>query len=67
MRGQSSMRTIVAFAGQRASSRRFAPAPEDDDEPISLRRAVAIWAAAAFVGWGLTVGLVWATTTVSGG
>jgi len=60
------MRASVAFSGGRASARRFAPAPEDD-EPMTLRRAIAVWAAAAFVGWALTVGAVWAATTVAGG
>jgi len=37
---------------------------EDRDERLSVRQAVVVWAAAAFTGWTITVGVVWLVSRV---
>lgn len=61
------MRTISAFAGGRAFSRPSPHADVGDDEPMPPGRALVVWVLAATVGWALTIGLVWAATSVAAG
>lgn len=59
------MWTIMAFAGERVSLRP-SDAAQDEVERLSPGRAVAVWVVAALIGWAVTVGAVWAATSVAG-
>ena len=60
------MHTIDVFSGGFAFWRRRAW-EWADEQPVSARAVLAVWAASAVLGWLGTMLLVWASTAVGGG